>query len=97
MEFNIYHIVYDIGDIDHMEAVVSSTSPEQARQNLRNYLGKEFLDSGLSLQFLDEIVKVRLITYTNVKADKEQILCPRISSGLEMKMASLATETVPKS
>lgn len=97
MEFNIYHIVYDIGDIDHMEAVVSSTSPEQARQSLREYIAREFFESdSISMPLLDEVIRVRLISESNIKADREGILCPRIPSNLEMKMASLKTETDSK-
>jgi len=93
MEFNIYHIVYDVGDIPYQEAVVSSDSPERAEKCLKDYLVKDVFSSAQISQFLsDQTITLRLVTDTKVKADREEVLCPRTPETLEMKLAIIATE-----
>jgi len=74
MEYNIYHLIYHLGAAPRQEAVVSTLSPERARDLLEKRLDTQlFHEEGRAKKVGFKVERVEGMFATS---NKEMVLCP---------------------
>ena len=89
MDYEIYHLVYDLPGDSFQESIVSAFSSQGAERLLARHLTKEYIREEPPESFG---FSVRDIKPTGVKASEERVFIPKSLSVLEMKIAILRTQ-----